>query len=115
MPVGTVREIYPFSQLIEIPDMEEPLELELDCGIEQLAAVMLDQEHIEVKAIVHLELLAILKQQVNNIEELEETALISQRREMSFGILQRRTIRQSVIFWRRTDGRKRSLQREILF
>ena len=61
MPVGTVREIYPFSQLIEIPDMEEPLELELDCGIEQLAAVMLDQEHIEVKAIVHLELLAILK------------------------------------------------------
>ena len=36
MPVGTVREIYPFSQVIEIPDMEEPLELELDCGIEQL-------------------------------------------------------------------------------
>ena len=75
MPVGTVREIYPFSQVIEIPDMEEPLELELDCGIEQLAAVMLDQEHIEIKAVVHLELLAILKQQVNNIEEIEEEAL----------------------------------------
>lgn len=75
MPVGTVREIYPFSQVIEIPDMEEPLELELDCGIEQLAAVMLDQEHIEIKAVVHLELLAILKQQVNNIEELEEEEL----------------------------------------
>ena len=75
MPVGTVREIYPFSQVIEIPDMEEPLELELDCGIEQLGSGHAGQEHIEIKAVVHLELLAILRQQVNNIQESEEEAL----------------------------------------
>lgn len=54
MPVGTVREFYPFSQLIEIPDMKQPLGMELECGIEQLSAVMLDQEHIEIKAVIHL-------------------------------------------------------------
>ena len=75
MPVGTVREIYPFSQVIEIPEMEGPLRMELDCGIEQLQAVMLDQEHIEVKAVVHLDLLAVLEQNIRNIEEVEETAL----------------------------------------
>lgn len=75
MPVGTVREIYPFSQVIEIPEMEGPLHMELDCGIEQLQAVMLDQEHIEVKAVVHLDLLAILEQNIRNIEEVEEAAL----------------------------------------
>lgn len=75
MPVGTVREIYPFSQVIEIPELEDALRMELDCGIEQLQAVMLDQEHIEVKAIVHLDLLAVLEQNVRNIEEIEEEAL----------------------------------------
>ena len=49
--------------------------MELDCGIEQLQAVMLDQEHIEVKAVVHLDLLAVLEQNINNIEEVEESDL----------------------------------------
>lgn len=75
MPVGTVREIYPFSQVIEIPELSGPLRMELDCGIEQLQAVMLDQEHIEVKAVVHLDLLAVLEQNIHNIEEVEEAAL----------------------------------------
>lgn len=75
MPVGTVREIYPFSQMIEIPEMEGTVRIEMDCGIEQLAAVMLDQEHIEVKAVVHLDLIAFLEQLIPNIEELEEQTL----------------------------------------
>lgn len=75
MPVGTVREIYPFSQLIEIPEPEGELVMELDCGIEQLQAVMLDQEHIEVKAVVHLDLLAVSEQTVHNIEEIAEEPL----------------------------------------
>lgn len=75
MPVGTVTEIYPFSQLIEIPEMDSPLRTELECGIEQLQAVMLDQEHIEVKAVIHLDLLAFLEQQIHNIEEFTEEEL----------------------------------------
>lgn len=75
MPVGSIREIYPFSQLIEVPEMREGLKIELDCGIEQLQAVMLDQEHIEMKAVVHLDLIAFLEQKIMNIEEIEEEPL----------------------------------------
>lgn len=75
MPVGSIREIYPFSQLIEVPGMREGVKIELDCGIEQLQAVMLDQEHIEMKAVVHLDLIAFLEQKVMNIEDIEEEAL----------------------------------------
>lgn len=75
MPIGTVREIYPFAQVIEIPEMAGPLGMELECGIEQLQAVMIDQEHIEVKAVIHLDLIAFLEQQIENIEAVEESAL----------------------------------------
>lgn len=75
MPVGTVREIYPFSQIIEMPQTDGAIRMELDCGIEQLAAVMLDQEHIEVKAVVHLDLIAFIEQTIANIEDIEEQPL----------------------------------------
>lgn len=72
MPVGTAREIYPFSQLIEVPDMSDQVRIELDCGMEQLSAVMLDQEHTEIKAVVHLDLMAFEERKVQNIEDVEE-------------------------------------------
>lgn len=75
MPIGTVREIYPFSQVIEMPETNEPVRMELDCGIEQLSAVMLDQEHIEVKAVVRLDLIAFLERTIQNIEDVEEQEL----------------------------------------
>ena len=87
MPVGAVREIYPFSQLIEIPEMDANLKMELDSGIEQLSAVMLDQEHIEVKAAIHLDLLAFAEQKIDNIEELEEEALDMERLQNSPGLV----------------------------
>lgn len=87
MPVGTVKEIYPFSQLIEIPDMSSNLRMELDCGIEQLSAVMLDQEHIEMKAVVHLDLLAFSEQRISNIEELEEEPLDMEKLQNSPGLV----------------------------
>lgn len=75
MPIGNLREIYPFSQLIEVPQMDSGLRMELEPGIEQLSAVMLDQEHIEVKAVVHLDLIAFLEQIIPNIEEVAEEPL----------------------------------------
>lgn len=87
MPVGTLKEIYPFSQLIEIPDMSSNLRMELDCGIEQLSAVMLDQEHIEMKAVIHLDLLAFAEQMVSNIEEVEETPLDMEKLQNSPGLV----------------------------
>ena len=67
MPIGSAREIYPFEQLIEIPqqtarternkleelealERKNKLQTELDCRISQLSAVMLDQDHVEIKA-----------------------------------------------------------------
>ncbi len=87
MPVGTVKEIYPFSQLIEIPGMESSLAMELECGMEQLSAVMLDQEHIEIKAVVHLDLLAFLQQMISNIEELTEEPLDMEQLQNSPGLV----------------------------
>lgn len=75
MPVQTIREIYPFSQLIEVPDMRDGVRVELDSGIEQLSAVMLDQEHIEIKLMIHLNLLAFAEQTIQNIEEIREEPL----------------------------------------
>lgn len=75
MPVGTVREIYPFSQMIEIPGLEKPARIELECGIDQLQAVVMDQEHVEIKAVIHLDLFAVLEQKIDNIEEVQEEPL----------------------------------------
>lgn len=87
MPVGTIKEIYPFSQLIEIPDMSSSLRMELDSGIEQLSAVMLDQEHIEMKAVIHLDLLAFSEQWISNIEEVEEEPLDMEKLQNSPGLV----------------------------
>ena len=92
MPIGSAREIYPFEQLIEIPqqtartERNKPEELEalerknklqtvLDCKISQLSAVMLDQDHVEIKAVIGLDLLAFEQEQIDNITDMREEAL----------------------------------------
>ena len=75
MPIQSAREIYPFSQILEIPDMQPDVEAEMDCGLEQLSAVMMDQEHIEIKAVIQLNLMAFLPQKIQNIEEITEEPL----------------------------------------
>lgn len=92
MPIGSVREIYPFEQLIEIPqqtarternkpeelealERKNKLQTELDCRISQLSAVMLDQDHVEIKAVIGLDLLAFEQEQIDNITDMREEAL----------------------------------------
>jgi LysM repeat protein len=75
MPVGVIREIFPFRQMVEIPEMTSQVRVELEGGMEQLAAIMLDQEHIEVKALVHLDLMAFAEITISNIASVEEEAL----------------------------------------
>ena len=86
MPIGSAREIYPFEQLIEIPqqtarternkpeeletlEQKNKLQTELDCRISQLSAVMLDQDHVEIKAVIGLDLLAFEQEQIDNITD----------------------------------------------
>ena len=92
MPIGSAREIYPFEQLIEIPqqtvrternkpegpetlEQKNKLQTELDCRISQLSAVMLDQDHVEIKAVIGLDLLAFEQEQIDNITDMREEAL----------------------------------------
>lgn len=73
MPVGAVQEIYPFSQLVEVPEMSESARVELDVSLEQLSAVMLDQEHVEIRAAVRLDLIAFVQEMLQNVEDAMET------------------------------------------
>lgn len=75
MPLGVLKQIYPFEQLIEMPETEGQLMTELECGLNQLSAVMLDQEHVEIKAVIGLELLALGEEQIANINEVKEEPL----------------------------------------
>lgn len=92
MPIGSAREIYPFEQLIEIPqqtarternkpeelealERKNKLQTELDCRISQLSAVMLDQDHVEIKAVIGLNLLAFEQEQIDNITDTREEPL----------------------------------------
>lgn len=71
MPVGSVREIFPFRQLIEVPEMNEKIRVELESGVEQLSAILLDQSQAEVKAVLNLNLLAFEKEDICKITEIE--------------------------------------------
>lgn len=80
MPIGVAQGVYPFEQLVEIPGVGNNLEeknftLELDCGINQLSAVMLDLEHVEIKAVIGLNVLAFDELQIANITEIREEPL----------------------------------------
>lgn len=92
MPIGSAREIYPFEQLIEIPqqtartecnkpeelealERKNKLQTELDCRISQLSAVMLDQDHVEIKAVIGLDLLAFEQEQIDNITDTRDEPL----------------------------------------
>jgi hypothetical protein len=71
MPVKTAREIYPFTAMVEIPDADENVRIKLNCGLAQMAAVMLDQAHIEIKAQIHLDVLAVRDIFISNIESVD--------------------------------------------
>ena len=92
MPIGSAREIYPFEQFIEIPqqtvrteqnkpegtetlEQKNNLQTERDCRISQLSAVMLDQDHVEIKAVIGLNLLAFEQEQIDNITDTCEEPL----------------------------------------
>lgn len=75
MPIGTIKEIYPFSQLIEVPGITQETILDINPGLEQLSAIMLDQEHVEIKAVIHMDLMAVDQENIQNIEDVTEEPL----------------------------------------
>ncbi len=72
MPVGATYKLYPFEQLIELPETEQPLHVEQECNMVQLSAAMLDQNHAEVKASIGLNVLAFVREELEQITEIKE-------------------------------------------
>lgn len=75
MPVGSLKGIFPFRQLLEIPQMKPNTRIELESGVEQLSAILLDQTQAEIKAVLNLNLLAFEEETICNITEIEEREL----------------------------------------
>ena len=71
MPVGEVRGIYPFEQLIELPETEGKMLTELECKIGQLAATMVNQNQAEIKAVIDLNILAFEQEEIENATEIK--------------------------------------------
>lgn len=83
MKIGSKRAFLPFSQMIEMPQAKNPVNIHLDGSIEQVTTVLADNRTIDVKAVVSLNLLAFEQQErqiITNIreEELDITVLQQQ-------------------------------------
>jgi hypothetical protein len=72
IPIGTAKEIYPFEQWIEVPGTGENMRCDISGGLEQMSAVMLDQEHVQIKAVIRIDLIAFEKYMIGNIESVTE-------------------------------------------
>lgn len=75
MPVGAAYKLYPFEQMIELPQTNLPVRVEQECNIVQLSAAMLDQTHAEIKAAVGVNLLAFAIEELEHITEVKEEAI----------------------------------------
>jgi len=71
MPVGATYKLYPFEQLIELPETKQRLRIEQECSIVQLQASMLDQSHAEIKANVGINVLAFAQEDLEHITEVQ--------------------------------------------
>lgn len=72
MPVGAADKLYPFEQLIEIPETQNPVRIEEECSLVQLSATMQDQSHAEIKAVIAVNVLAFTKNSLEHIIEVKE-------------------------------------------
>ena len=87
MPVGNIREVYPFSQVVEVPGQEGEIRMDAEASLEQLSAAMLDQEHIEVKAVIRIDLLAFREEEIQNMKEIEEEPLDMEKLQEAPGLI----------------------------
>lgn len=71
-PLATITGSIPFTHLIEIPDIHSDDSYELQTSINQISAVMLDHEEIDVKCIIQLSVLVFTHSTQNVIQQIAE-------------------------------------------
>lgn len=72
MPVGTLKGLIAFEQKVEVPGADENSEFEVEAGLEQLEAVLVDNTQVEIKAVVNLNLIAFSNQSMQKLAAIEE-------------------------------------------
>ena len=75
MPLGSKRAFLPFSQRIEMPQAQNPVDIHLDGGIEQVTTVLADNRTIDVKAVLGLNLVVFERQERQIITDIAESEL----------------------------------------
>ena len=75
MPFHSMKGILPFHHLIEVQDMDEKCEYYLNTEIEQLTAMLIDSDEMEMKGILSLKALVVQKEDTSLISEVTEKEL----------------------------------------
>lgn len=71
MPIGTYQGTLGFEQLIEVPGERQNMTFDLQAGLEQLSAILLDNTRMEVKAVINLNLIAFDNQELVKINDIK--------------------------------------------
>lgn len=71
MPIDSYKGTLGFEQFIEIPEATDDITYELEAGLEQLSAVLLDNTQVDVKAIINLNLIAFSNQTIEKMNDIE--------------------------------------------
>ncbi|MEY8391636.1 SPOCS domain-containing protein [Lachnospiraceae bacterium 45-W7] len=87
MPVASVKDVLPFHYLIEVPGINQDCRYHLQTGIDQLTTVMTDSSQVEVKAVISLNCIVFLQQQVKKITEVQQEPLDMEQLQESPGII----------------------------
>ena len=75
MPVGNLKGLIAFEQKIEVPGAKAGNEFELEAGIEQLGALLVDNTQVEIKAVINLNLIAFEDRRVRKLADIEAEEL----------------------------------------
>lgn len=73
--IGAKRAYLPFSQVIEMPQGQNSVRIQMDGRIEQVTTILADNRTIDVKAVIGLQLLAFDEQQKEIITGITEEAI----------------------------------------
>lgn len=87
LPFAHTQGQVPFEQFVEIPAFSEQTQICLEYKIEQMQVNLLDSTEYEIKAIIEIGVLAVEKNQLSNIVEIQEEPLDMDRVQRQPGMI----------------------------
>lgn len=87
VPFATLRGVIPFQQTVEVPGLNEGSEYFVEADLEQLSAMMVDSDEIEVKASVNLNILVLNRETIEVVKNVEIQPLDMERLQELPGIV----------------------------